>query len=1100
MTVFSRRPGRREPAYRGAKPMRIALAFALLLLAALAAPTARGQGATTKFRSAASLPATCSAGDDNSAADTIIVGGLYYACTATNTWTKYDPPSQPGSANPSSGNECSRGSIPFADVTCWGARPIYFSGTAPRTGASCNGTNKVAVESPAGFQVGDGITIYRCGATNKMGTPAAPAVTPSEAAGETGTGWVVNSPTGNSPYSYVIVARDKFGAVTAPGPATTIKTGQNKLGLQRDSIQSLTRSNDKVTVVTTAANKLVYDAVTEIESTLSHGFNGWFSIGHIDSPTQFELFATPVDSRAQGWQTKDVTSVGAGGTLAYYLGNHLKWDALPGAWEYYVCAERPGDTHFHLIGVTKPQGITSGYQDVQFDDWGSPYMDSQTYPPYVEILTGPNPDVPNSHDAICAGSATNDPLTTTITNITGNTITTASPAAQTIEKTMAIFDDGPTILNAMNSIAYHHSGPGGDSTLGGAVYIPPGKIYPNTTYPINSFLQVPAGLTIWQSGHLLLNETLAIAHSVNWFGDWGNIGAPQFGYNSGAPVDVKYASPGIDVYGAGNSFRSLNLNDLDANGGVLVVGENLNGSNFDRVNFVTGNNGGPTDYLSTAIILRDTSGTIDDVHFDKVLFYSGPDQVSDKSWTPLFWIAPGQDGKGGAQGIYFDITMDNSSWNRRGIALSDQGGGGTFIFNRFYRQGGITPVFSFQLQAFCTSCTNFIFNDEAQDTEGQPVIATLYTSPNVDNAIGYSVDFSTVGGSGGNSPLISGMRPAMFKLDPYPYMNNIGIPNRDAVVNGSGIQFTYAPYATASSAPTNGGLYSIMEAAHIPSGHSFFFDLMPPTRVTATPANGGSVPAGTWYYAVNSTGADGGESILSKPSAGAVTSSGTQAVNVAWTGANGAYSYNVYRCPKACTTSDGAPNPAATYWYRVCLHIVGLSCTDAAASPAQTSVPQVGGTGATIANKNGVYAPVAQAGIISTGGAAQVFGSAENSTTAACETNYGVTTLATKSTTTNTGLDCLPANAIIDAVVYRITTTITAAASFTIGDTGAPSRFCTTQSKLTAGSTGICIAQSGSSAAIQNAASAVRLTTNAAPGAGAIRLIVYYHTWTAPAN
>ena len=1080
--------------------MRIAHAFVLLLLSALAASAAWGQGATTKFRTAASLPADCSAGGENSAADTIIVGGIYYACTAANTWTRYDPPSQPGSANPSSGNDCAKGSMPFADVTCFGARPIFFSGTAPRTAASCHGTNKVAVESAAGFQVGDGITIYQCGETNKMGTPAAPLVTPSEAAGETGTGWVVNSPTGNSVYSYVIVARDKFGAVTAPGPTTTIKTGQDKLGLQRASIQSLTRSNDKVTVVTSAANKLVYDAATQIGSTLSRGFNGWFSIGHIDSPTQFELFGTPVDTRAQGWQTKDVTSVGAGGTLSYYLGNHLSWEALPGAWEYYVCAERPGDTHFHLIGVTKPQGITNGYQDVQFDDWGSPYMDSQTYPPYVEVLTGPNPDAANSHDAICTGSATNDPLTTTITNIAGNTITTARAAEQTVEKTVAIFDDGPTILNAMNSIAYHHSGPGGDSTLGGAVYIPPGRIYPNTTYPVNSYLQVPAGLTIWQSGHLLLNETVAIARSVNWFGDWGNLEAPQFGYNSGAPVDVKYASPGIDVYGPGNSFRSLNLKDVDPNGGVLVVGENLNGTNFDRVNFVTGNDGASTDYLSTAIVLRDTSGTIDDVHFDKVLFFSGPDQVSDKSWTPLFWIAPGQNGKGGAQGIFFDITMDNSSWNRRGIALSDQGGGGNFVFNRFYRQGGITPVFSFQLQAFCNGCTNFIFNDEAQDTEGEPVIAALYTSANVDSAIGYSVDFNSVGGSGGNGPLISGMRPAMFKLDPYIHMNGIGIPNRDAVVNGSGYQFTYAPYGAGSSAPINGGLYSIMEAAHIPSGHSFFFDLLPPARVTATPANGGSVPAGTWYYAVNSTGADGGESILSRPSAGTVTSSGTQTVNVAWTGISGAYSYNVYRCQTACTTSDGAPNPAAMYWYRVCQHVVGLACSDAAASPAQTAVPQVGGTGATIANKNGVYAPVAQAGTISTGGAAQVFGSAQNSTTAACEANYGVTTLATKSTTTNTGLDCLPANAIIDAVVYRITATITMAASFTIGDASSANRFCATQSKLTAGTTGICIAQSGSSAAIQNSASPVRVTANADPGAGAIRLIVYYHTWTPPAS
>ena len=1080
--------------------MRMAFTFVVLLLSGLAAPAAWGQGATTKFRSAASLPATCSAGDENSPGETIIVSGVYYACTATNIWTRYDPPSQPGSTNPSSGSNCSKGTIPFADVTCWGARPIFFSGTAPQTTASCNGTNNVTLGSAAGFQVGDGVTIYRCGPTNKMGTPAAPVVTPSEAAGETGTGWVVKSPDGGSTYSYVIVARDKYGAVTAPSPATLIKTGQDKLGLQRASIRSLTRSNDKVTVVTTAANKLVYDAATQIESTLSHGFNGWFSIGHIDSPTQFELSGTPVDTRAQGWQTKDVTSVGEGGTLAYYLGNHLSWDALPGAWEYYVCAERPGDTHLHLIGVTKPQGVTSGYQDVQFDDWGSPYMDSQTYPPYVEVLTGASPDVANSHDAICTGSATNDPLTTIITNITGNTITTAGTAEQTVAKTVAIFDDGPTFLKAMNSIAYHHSGAGEDSTLGGAVYIPPGITYPNTTYPINSFLQVPSGLTIWQSGHLMLNETVAIANSVNWFGDWGNIAAPQFGYNSGAPVDVKYASPGIDVYGPGNSFRSLNLNDVDPNGGVLVVGENLNGSNFDRVNFVTGNDGGPKDYLSTAIVLRDTSGTIDDVHFDKVLFFSGPDQESDKSWTPLFWIAPGQNGKGAAQGLYFDITMDNSSWNRRGIALSDQGGGGDFIFNRFYRQGGITPVFSFELQAFCTSCANFIFNDEAQDTEGEPVVAALYTSANVGNAIGYSVVFNSVAGSGGNGPLISGVRPAMFKLDPYIYMNDVATPNRDAIVDGSGYQFTYAPYANGASTPINGSLYSIMEAAHIPSGHQF---LLRSSSAHSRDGNGGRRRERSGWNVVLR-----GEFHRSRRRRNHPIETITRRGHVERESDG----------QRGVDRSDG----------RIQLQRLSLPDglhdkrwrAESSGDVLVSRVPACGGTGLfghrSLAGTNCGPASWGHrrndreqewrvrsgraGGNAFNGRGGEVPGSAENSTTAACETNYGVTKLATGSPTTNTGLDCLPANAIIDAVVYRITATITTAGSFTIGDAAAANRFCATQSKLTAGATGICIARSGSSAAIQNAASAVRVTTNATPGAGAIRLIVYYHTWTPPEN
>jgi hypothetical protein len=116
----------------------------------------------------------------------------------------------------------------------------------------------------------------------------------------------------------------------------------------------------------------------------------------------------------------------------------------------------------------------------------------------------------------------------------------------------------------------------------------------------------------------------------------------------------------------------------------------------------------------------------------------------------------------------------------------------------------------------------------------------------------------------------------------------------------------------------------------------------------------------------------------------------------------------------------------------------------------------------------------------------------------ACETNYAATNLSTVGSATNTSLKCLPANAIIDAVVYRITSAITTATSFTIGDSSTANRFCTTQGTVTAGTTGICFAQAGSSAERQATAAPVRVTANTTPASGAIRLIVYFHTWTPP--
>lgn len=131
------------------------------------------------------------------------------------------------------------------------------------------------------------------------------------------------------------------------------------------------------------------------------------------------------------------------------------------------------------------------------------------------------------------------------------------------------------------------------------------------------------------------------------------------------------------------------------------------------------------------------------------------------------------------------------------------------------------------------------------------------------------------------------------------------------------------------------------------------------------------------------------------------------------------------------------------------------------------------------------------------------FGANQINAPSACETNFGITTLSTGVATTNTGQNCLPANSVIDAVVYRITTTITTATSFTIGDSTTAARFCATQSTLTAGTTGICMVPWTSATAGtmgQTSAASVRVTASSTPGAGAIRLIVYYHTWTPPTS
>lgn len=976
---------------------------------------------------------------------------------------------------------------PYADVTSFGA--YAPAGSSPVTTANCTkGSNQIRIKTANTFRLNEGVTIHGCGATNTLGTPAGLTVTPSEPWGLASTESAVGSPKGKTAYEYTIVARDIYGALTAPAAPVTITDGLPSLGLQTAAIKSLSRSNDRITVVTAEPNNLVYGSLVELEPKSSQQFSGWYNVAKIDSPTQFEIWTTLTDTRAQGWMVGDTTSYSGGGRVAFYQENYLKWTPLAGAWEYYVCAKRPGDASLKLIGVTKPTGIHNGYIDAAFEDYGSPYMDKQAYPSYVT-------------DSICTGVATNDPLTTWVTAISGDgfTYTLNDPASQTVSDAKIVFDDAPGILRALKAASYQSP-----NYFGGSIYIPPAR----NPYVINSYLPIPKQVTIWQSGKLVLNETISLESNVNWYGDWSSQGTPQFGFNSGAMINIGSASPGLYLMGTGNTFRTVNIVSNAPNGALDLLADNAQPSNFEYVEFETGGGGVATDRLGMAVVLRDTTQTIANYHFYKVGILTGPYQENDASWTPSFWVAPPQ--AQGNSGI--EVTMDKTTWNRRGIGWGggDSGQAGpsgvaSFVSSWSYRQGGIIPFFA------CMNCTEYsalTFNDASQDTEGQPLEAALISYPNSGYLGQHVTALHPTGGA--QAPLFSGVRPSFADVDAI-FSSAKAFQNRDILYRtGGNFGYVYAPYATTGSyRPQIGSLDTIAQPMHGAGGYSWWFDTTPPRNVSASaPVKGGKIPLGTYVYAVSMTGADSGETITSAPSAPVTVSTpGAQQINLTWTGSPGAYSYNVYRCntaPKSpgCIYEDGTMSPNnLNPWYQVGQHVMGTSFSDTFVDPAyKWDVAQASGTGSTVLNNTGVYAPVVQAETVSAGGGA-VFGSAEISTASACETGFGTTSVSTSGTATVTGLACIPANAYIDAVVYRVTKSITRAATFTVGVAGAASKFCAAQSTLTAGATGVCNAQinAGSPVAGSSAAPIV-LTFNTTPGDGVIRLIVYYHTWKAPAN
>ena len=114
-------------------------------------------------------------------------------------------------------------------------------------------------------------------------------------------------------------------------------------------------------------------------------------------------------------------------------------------------------------------------------------------------------------------------------------------------------------------------------------------------------------------------------------------------------------------------------------------------------------------------------------------------------------------------------------------------------------------------------------------------------------------------------------------------------------------------------------------------------------------------------------------------------------------------------------------------------------------------------------------------------------------------------TLSTSGTTTDTTID-LPANSIILSVTGRITTTITTATDWKLGDATVADRFSDANATLTSGTTVVGINQwkadrtTAGQGAFQQSTAKVRVTTSGTPGAGAIRITVHYISIAAPTS
>jgi hypothetical protein len=115
-------------------------------------------------------------------------------------------------------------------------------------------------------------------------------------------------------------------------------------------------------------------------------------------------------------------------------------------------------------------------------------------------------------------------------------------------------------------------------------------------------------------------------------------------------------------------------------------------------------------------------------------------------------------------------------------------------------------------------------------------------------------------------------------------------------------------------------------------------------------------------------------------------------------------------------------------------------------------------------------------------------------------------TLSTSGTTTDSSANLLPAGALIQSVACRVTTTITTATDWSVGDGTTAARFSSANATLVSGTTSIGLNQmkgavtTDAAGPTQAAAAKLRITTTGTPGAGAIRCTVFYSQFTAPTS
>lgn len=899
-------------------------------------------------------------------------------------------PGTPGAAGPAGSISATSGPSPWIDAAAYGAKAR--SSILQTTATTSAGTPNITLVNARDFVNGDGLVIWKAGAATTQSTPAAPTVA----------AWGVQ---GTKTTQYQCVGVDEMGGLTAASPIGSVINAPNAFGNKAVTISSISRSGGVVTVnFSTNINAGSGQQIVIVNVTGDTSFNGVWAVASAPSSSQVTYNSTGSNgSGTVGASTTgrllnsfNITAISRVGNIvtvttnanhtfvagtgqrptivtiqfvnppefngqwviATASGNQFTFQmGNAGALTGTVVTQGPAAStatvyEYNLVTCPVLSGTTVGYYiygddgtgtialigktlraQRTFMDWG-PFLRNSTtlgFNPPAYVPTTPPIAAQNQLYVGVIGSGG---------GTTSLVMTTNVPS--TVAGQAALHDEGQAIQAAVTAAA------NGTSPSKGGVLISPSTVS-GGFYVINSPIIIPTFVNIEIGAQLVVNETISLTgfNSLCASPTASGMNGIQFDHQNFVLI-TGYANPIINAH-ISCMLEGLNFdggvfgNDIDGQNNVLFNGAEAGygGVQADFAQITNCCFGAGTATTSVPLVFQGITSSVwmHAVTLDASWPLSATGSLPTNLAPPIgaIWFK-GDDNAGVAAGLAHVLMDGENSIAGRGIlidgSLSSVGYiGQNWTFSDIWDQQPVTPG----LMIFGTpgggGPTNVVFRNWLGDSSAAPA----YGNWGATN--GLLLRGCTVSGS---ISLLNGFPVANLRSEKIVAGTPLG-QNTDY----SDISWGYFNSGNVGGQET-GGVESIAKPVILKTNRvqPLAVQIQPVTSLTATQsASIGTIPAGTYSFAITVVGFNGGENIHCGTVD--VTLDGSHGVDLSWDATVGAKGYNVY-WDKHDTNGLG--------WYGTTL---------AATSHTYTSIPSYSGsvsdsdgTGLPLIDKNQVATPL----------------------------------------------------------------------------------------------------------------------------------------------